>query len=37
LTTLTLLVFSWLAAVIIARFATRKKWRDPVATWLSSY
>jgi uncharacterized protein len=37
LTTLLALVFAWLCAVIFARFATRKNWRDPVATWLSSY
>ncbi len=37
LTTLLVLLSAWLSAVIIARFATRKNWRDPVATWLSTY
>jgi uncharacterized protein len=37
LTTLLVLILSWLTAVILARFATRKNWRDPIATWLSSY
>jgi uncharacterized protein len=27
----------WLTAVMLARFATRKKWRDPIARWLSTY
>jgi uncharacterized protein len=37
LTTLSALVFAWLSAVLMARFATRKNWRDPIARWLSSY
>jgi uncharacterized protein len=30
------LLIAWLAAVMLARLATRKKWRDPIAKWLSS-
>jgi uncharacterized protein len=37
LTNFLLLVFAWLAAVMLARLASRKNWRDPVAKWLSSY
>jgi uncharacterized protein len=31
------LTTAWLAAVMLARLATRKKWRDPIAEWLSRY
>jgi uncharacterized protein len=36
LTTLLVLLCAWLSAVLLARLATQKDWRDPVARWLSN-
>jgi uncharacterized protein len=31
------LISAWFVSVMLARLATRKKWRDPIAEWLSRY
>jgi uncharacterized protein len=37
LITLLALMCAWVSAVMLARFATSRNWRDPIATWLSRY